>query len=129
MKIFVKNNWSKVSNFIDYIIQHFQEKGKHYQLKLKAEDVYDKKLINKRVQSLQGKLLLGYEDSFEILETNLLEDFKSFKEEITEIISETDIVDKITEKNFKEAVIEFELEFIEKEEVFESLSFKFINLS
>ncbi|RLD79737.1 MAG: hypothetical protein DRJ07_11350 [Bacteroidetes bacterium] len=129
MKIFVKNNWSKVSNFIDYIIQNFKEKGKHYQLKLKAEDVYDKKLINKRVQSLQGKLLLGYEDSFEILEANLLEDFKSFKEEITEIISETDIVDKITEKNFKETVIEFELEFIEKEKVFESLSFKFINLN
>ena len=128
MRIFVENNWSKVSNFIDYIIEHFQEKGKHYQLKLKAEDVYDKKLIHKRIQSLHGKLLLGYEDGFEILDTNLLEDFKSFKEEITGIISETDILDKITEKNFKELVIEFELEFIEKE-VFESLSFKFINLS
>lgn len=128
MKIFIENNWSKVSNFIDYIIEHFQEKGKHYQLKLKAEDVYDKKLINKRIQSLQGKLLLGYEDGFEILDTNLLEDFKSFKEKITGIISETDILDKITDKNFKEQVIEFELEFIEKE-VFESLSFKFINLS
>ena len=129
MKIFAKNSWSKVSNFIDYIIEHFHEKGKTHQLKLKAEDVYDKKLIKKRVQSLQGKLLIGYEDSFEILEANLLEDFKSFKEEITAIISETDIVDKITEKSIKEALIEFELEFIEKEDVFESLSFKFINFS
>ncbi|MEN8119544.1 MAG: hypothetical protein ABFS35_04330 [Bacteroidota bacterium] len=127
MRIFVENNWSKVSNFIDYIIEHFQETGKHYQIKLKAEDVYDKKLINKRIQSLQGKLLLGYEDSFEILDTSILKDFRSFKEEITGIISETDITDKITDKNFKEKVINFKLEFIE-EEVFESLSFKFIKL-
>lgn len=127
MKIFIENNWNKVSNFIDYIIEHFQEKGKHYQLKLKAEDVYDKKLINKRIQSLQGKLLLGYEDSFEILDTNVLKDFKNFKEKIVGLISEPDIVDKITAKNFKEQVIEFELEFLE-DVVFASLSFKFIKL-
>jgi len=62
MRIFVEKSWHKVSNFIDYIIEHFHEKGKQCKLKLKAEDVYDKKLINSRIQALQGKLLLGYED-------------------------------------------------------------------
>ena len=64
MKIFIGDDWHKVNNFIDYIIEHFTVKGKLYKLKLKAEDVYDKKLINKRIQSLEGKLLVGYEYSF-----------------------------------------------------------------
>jgi len=63
----------------------------------------------------------------EILDAELLENFENFKKEITNLISETDLVDKITNKNYKEQVIEFELEFAEKE-VFATLSFKFIKL-
>ena len=127
MKIFIEDNWHKVSNFIDYIIEHFTEKGKLYQLKIKVEDVYDKKLISKRIQSLGGKLLLGYEDSFEIFDTELLENFKNFKEEITNLMSESGEIDKITDKNYKEQVIEYKLEF-SQEEVFATLNFMFIKL-
>lgn len=127
MKIFTEDNWHKVGNFIDYLLEHFNEKGKHYKLKLKAEDVYDKKLINKRIQSLHKNLLIGYEDSFEILDSNLLEDFENFKKQIAEFVSQQDVLDKLSNKNFKNQVIEFDLEFIEKEK-FASLSFNFINL-
>jgi len=127
MKISTENKWHKVSNFIDYILEHFDKKGKKYQLKLKAEDMYDKKLINNRIHSLHNKLLVGYEDGFEILELNLIEDFNSFKQEITDFVSDSALLDKLTEKIFKKA-IEFDLEFI-KDEKFAELSFKFINLN
>ncbi|OQY00217.1 MAG: hypothetical protein B6I20_09070 [Bacteroidetes bacterium 4572_117] len=127
MRIFIENNWQKVNNFIDYVIGHFHEKGKHNKLMLKIEDVYDKKLINKRISTLQGKLLVGFDDSFEILDAGLLEDFEKLKEEIVLLSSEPAVVDKITNENYKEHVIEFDLEFTDNE-VFASLSFKFINL-
>ncbi len=126
MKIYTKKNWHKVSNFIDYILEHFQKKGKNYEIQLKAEDMYDKKLINKRIQSLHKKLLVGYEDGFEILDLALLENFENFKKEITDFVSDSALLDKLTSKIFKKA-IEFDLEFIEKEK-FAELSFKFINL-
>ncbi|RLD75281.1 MAG: hypothetical protein DRJ10_15565 [Bacteroidetes bacterium] len=117
MRIFTEENWHKVSNFINYIIEHFQKKGEHYKIKLKAEDIYDKRLINKRTQSLQGKLLLQHEDEFEIVDAN----FENLKENFPELIQEL----KITEKNFTKQLVHFELSFIDTEE-FAHLSFSFL---
>ncbi len=118
MRIFIDDNWHKVSNFIDYLIEHFPKKAKHYKFKLKVEDIYDKRLIDKRLQSLNNKLLLQFEDGFEIIDV----DFKSLKENFPELVEKLEI----SKKSFTEQLVHFELEFKIDEKEFAQLSFKFL---
>jgi len=117
MRILIDSEWHKVGNFIDYLIEHFNEKGKKYKFQLKLEDIYDKRLVNNRMLSLNDRLLLLYEDEFEIINA----DFKSLKGTNSDMISES----KLTKENFNEQIVSYELEFVGDKDL-PDLSFKFL---
>ena len=117
MRILINEDWHKVSNFVNYLIENHNEEGKTYKFKLKLEDIYDKRLVANRMSQLNNKLLLLIDDSFEITKV----EFSSLEDDYEEFINEKNI----NQENLNENLIQYQLEFIDDNDT-ELMNFYFL---
>ena len=117
MRILKNEDWHKVSNFVNYLIENHNEEGKTYKFKFKLEDIYDKRLVANRMSQLNNKLLLLIDDSFEITKV----EFSSLLEDHEELINEKNI----NQENLNENLIQYQLEFIDNNDT-ELMNFYFL---
>jgi hypothetical protein len=128
MRLLIENQAIKISDFIEYLIRNFNEKGKTYEAELIVDDRYDRKNIEVRKNSLKNKLLVLHNDGFEIIDGNLASDFVNFSETIKPLTGSNVVLSQVTPENFNEQLVHYKIWFTEgiEKHMFE---FRFIDLS
>ncbi len=74
MNLVIDGEAHKVNNFVDYLIENYSEEGKSYSFDLEIRDKYDKRLIDKRINTLKNNLLILLNDEIEIIDQSIFND-------------------------------------------------------
>jgi len=126
MNLIIDGEAHKVSNFIDYLIENYAEEGKTYNFDLEIKDKYDKRLIDKRINTLKDNLLIFLNDEFEIIDQSIFNDYDKFITGVGDLF--TDNVNEKIDKNYKNQFIKYELKVIDGEEK-NDFAFYYLNLN
>jgi len=128
MKIIIDDNPLKIKDFINYLIENYDEKNKTYDFELIAEDKYDKRFIIEKELTLNDKVLVLHNDGYDIFDKSILDNFDEFKNKIENLMDSKDFENSFTLDNFKKQFIYYQLiikDFDQKQE----LSFHFLNVA
>jgi hypothetical protein len=128
MRLILEGEQLKIQNFVEYLIEYYNEKGKTYEFEIHIEDKYDKKFFENRESSLKDKILILHTDGFEIIHSEFLKNVNSFKEEVKELLGDEGITKDITEENFDNQFVHYKLGFVDQDQKHQ-FDFSFINLS
>jgi len=127
MNLVIDGEHKKVNNFIDYLIENYKSEGETYEAELIIQDKYDRKLIEKRIKSLNNNLLVFMNDEFEIIDNETFEDFDKFISETSDLFA-ADLNEKVKKDGYKNQFVHYELKITDGNET-ENFSFYFLNLN
>ncbi len=128
MRLITEGESIKIQNFVEYLIENYNEKGKTYDFEIHVEDRYDKKSLENRENSLKDKVLVLHNDGFEILSSDCLSDLVKFKDMINQLVDSKEIAEEFTTDNFASHFVHYKVWFIEHE-FKHQFDFSYINLS
>jgi hypothetical protein len=127
MDLIIDGEAHKVNNFVDFLIENYAEEGKVYNFKLIVKDKYDKRLIDKRINTLKDNLLIFMNDEFEIIDQSIFNDYDKFITGVGDLFTD-DIDEKITKETYKNQFVKYELKVNEGNEEID-FSFYYLNLN
>lgn len=128
MRLLAEGEPIKINNFVEYLIENYNEKGETYEFKFQIEDRYDKKMLENREQTLKDRVLLLHADGFEILGPGIKTDYESFSL-ISKQLTDIDILEEnIKADNLSEQFVNYQIIFDEMGEKHQ-FDFSFIDLS
>ncbi len=128
MRLIVEGEQIKVQNFVEYLIENYNEKGKTYEFEFQIEDRYDRKALESRENTLNEKLLVQHSEGFEILEPDYSTNLNKFNEKIKQIFDNESLTSSFTQENFVNQFVHFKIFFLENEQR-HLFNFSFINLA
>jgi hypothetical protein len=127
MDLIIDGEAHKVNNFVDYLIENYTEEGSAYSFELVVKDKYDKRLIDKRINTLKDNLLIFMNDEFEIIDQSIFADYDKFITGVGDLFTD-EIHRKIDKGNYKNQFVKYELKVHEAEKV-SDFSFYYLNLN
>lgn len=127
MDLIIDDEAHKVNNFIDYLIENYNEEGKVYNFQLVVKDKYDKRLIDKRINTLNDNLLIFMNDEFEIIDQSIFSDYEKFITGVGDLFTD-EIEKKVDKKNYKNLFVKYELQVIDGDETI-NFNFYYLNLN
>jgi hypothetical protein len=114
MKLLTEGKSIKIQNFVEYLIEHFKNKGKTYEFEIHIDDRYDKKMLENRESSLKDNILLKHNDGFDILSHEFLSDFDKFKEKIKQFTDNESLIQDLNKKKFHSQFVNYKISFIDE---------------
>jgi len=127
MKIIINKEKHKTSNFINYLIENYNKKGKTYSFKLYIQDKYDKRFVDKRYEELNTNILVQHEDGFDVLNNDVLKNFDKFKEEILNLSLDKQLINSINKDNYTKELVNYKLDFFENKKYL-TIDFQYIKI-
>lgn len=127
MNLIINGETKKVNNFVDYLIENYSKEGETYAVELIVQDKYDKKLIEKRIHSLNNNLLIFMNDEFEILNKETFENFDNFLSKANDLFA-ADLNEKVKKEDFKNHFVKYDFKVKDGDET-EEFSFFYLNLN
>lgn len=127
MNLVINEEHIKVSNFVDYLIENYRKEGETYHAELVVQDKYDRKLIEKRIKSLDNNLLVFMNDEFEIIDKETFEDFDKFIVKTGDLFA-ADLNDKVKKEDYKNLFVHYDLKVTDGNET-GNFSFYYLNLN
>ena len=127
MRILINNEKHKTNNFINYLIENHYEKGKKYKFNLYINDKYDKRLVDKRYNELNGNVLVHHEDGFDVFSEKVLADFEQFKLEVLGLSFNEELKKSINKDNYIKEIVKYKLDFFESEKYL-TIDFQYVKL-
>jgi hypothetical protein len=128
MRLLIEGKYIKIQNFVEYLIENYNEKGKTYEFEIHIDDRYDKKLLENRENSLQDNILLLHSDGFEILSPEYMSDLHKFNEKVKQILDSETVANDFTVDNFSDQFVKYKIRFVEDESE-HHFNYSFIKLS
>jgi hypothetical protein len=128
MRLLIDGEYIKIQNFVEHLVENFNEKGKTYEFEMLIDDRYDKKLLENRENSLQGNILLMHSDGFEILSPEYMSDLNKFNEKVKQILDLETFANDFTVDNFSNQFVKYQIRFVEDESE-HHFNFSFIKLT
>ncbi len=127
MDLIIDGEAHKVNNFVDFLIENYAEEGKVYNFELIIKDKYDKRLIDKRINTLEDNLLIFMNDEFEIIDQSIFNDYDKFITGVGDLFTD-DIEEKINKENYKNQFVKYELKVSDGDQK-SDFSFYYLNLN
>ncbi|NJO87831.1 MAG: hypothetical protein HC831_01895 [Chloroflexia bacterium] len=127
MDLIIDGEAHKVNNFVDFLIENYAEGGKVYNFELIIKDKYDKRLIDKRINTLQDNLLIFMNDEFEIIDQSIFNDYDKFITGVGDLFTD-DIDEKINKETYKNQFVKYELKVSDGDQK-SDFSFYYLNLN
>jgi len=128
MRLLIEGEFIKIQNFVEYLIENFNEKGKKYEFEIHIDDRYDKKLLENRENSLQDNILLMHNDGFDILSPEYMDDLEKFNEKVKQVLDIETFANDFTIDNFSGQFVKYQIRFVEDESE-HHFKFSYIDIS
>lgn len=127
MNIIVDGEPHKVNNFVNYLIENYSEEGKEYNFDLVIKDKYDRRLIDKRINTLKDNLLIYMNDEFEIIDQSIFSEYDTFITGVGDLFTE-EVEKKISQTNYKSLFVKYILNIIDGDKK-QDFTFFYMNLN
>lgn len=127
MNIIIDGEPHKVNNFVSYLIENYSIEGKEYQFDLVIKDKYDRRLIDKRINTLKDNLLIYMNDEFEIIDQSIFNEYDTFITGVGDLFTE-EIEKKISQSNYKTLFVKYDLNIIDGDNK-QDFTFFYMNLN